>query len=822
MVGNTKSQKRNETMHETVTPALFAITASRGRWQTAPHLLILSDKLTQVAAGDLKRLMVFMPPRSGKSQLISQFFPAWYLGHHPDNRIILTSYEADFAATWGWKARSVFEEFAPDIFGLSMRGDSSARNRWDITDHVGGMNTAGVGGAITGKGANCLIGSTPIITSDGTKTIESITQMRNMPHILAYNHTTSRLEWCRIIATKASTKPILEIETVRGRKIRTTREHRVFVDQQGYTEAYRLCEGDRVYVATIAEKPDMPTLREREERKGRPMSSVLPKAPGSPSADAMFSVWGSLRDACIRVLKSIETWANRFLLLEGMLSKTPCRKECEIMRSMWQADARKKRKQVLLKRMPKDRAGCTKTNSNMPGMRGDIPSTVPSNSILHPELCERCPFKTHDGGWKFTLQRWDELFKTFFRNETPDSGKGSVQMCDMRGEPCLKNPSYRRRCDEQCSNESDNNVSVPPHNSSQIEYDTISGVREVSGGAVSVYDLQVEGCNNFFAGEILVHNCFIIDDPVKNAEDANSQLKRDKAWDWYQSTAYTRLEPDAAMILIMTRWHPEDLGGLLLKEMEAGGEQWDVLKFPAIAEENDLMGRKIGEPLWKERYPLESLNTIQGTVSAYWWAAMYQQSPYARTGKTFKRADFIMADGGAQGSQVRFWDLAATEETKGKDPDWTVGCLMSEHRGRFWIKDIIRVREDAAEVERIIAQAALMDGKETRIFMEQEGGASGKSLISYYARTVLKGYSFEGIPSTGSKPLRAQPLAAAVANGNVHLIAAGWNSVFLDEAEQFPNGAHDDQVDAAAQSFNMLFDDKPDPGRFRVAGAKRE
>jgi predicted phage terminase large subunit-like protein len=415
-------------MHETVTPALFAITASRGRWQAAPHLLMLSDKLTQVAAGSLKRLMVFMPPRSGKSQLISQFFPAWYLGHQPDNRVILTSYEADFAATWGWKARSVFEEFAPDIFGLSVRGDSSARNRWDIVDHVGGMNTAGVGGAITGKGADL----------------------------------------------------------------------------------------------------------------------------------------------------------------------------------------------------------------------------------------------------------------------------------------------------------------------------------------------------------------FIIDDPVKNAEDANSQLKRDKAWDWYQSTAYTRLEPDASMILIMTRWHPEDLGGLLLKEMEAGGEQWGVLKFPAIAEENDLMGRKVGEPLWKERYPIESLNTIQGTVSAYWWAAMYQQSPYARTGKTFKRADFI------------------------------------------WIKDIIRVREDAAEVERIIAQAALMDGKETRIFMEQEGGASGKSLISYYARTVLKGYSFEGIPSTGSKPLRAQPLAAAVANGNVHLIAAGWNSEFLDEAEQFPNGAHDDQVDAAAQAFNMLFNDKPDPGRFRVAGAKRQ
>lgn len=458
-------------MYETVTPALFAITASRGRWQAAPHLLMLSDKLTQIANGNLKRLMVFMPPRHGKSQMISEYYPAWYLGRHPDKRIILTSYEADFAATWGWKARNVFEEFGPAIFGLSVRGDSSARNRWDIVDHVGGMNTAGVGGAITGKGADLLI----------------------------------------------------------------------------------------------------------------------------------------------------------------------------------------------------------------------------------------------------------------------------------------------------------------------------------------------------------------IDDPVKNAEDADSELKQYKAWDWYQSTAYTRLAPGGSIILIMTRWNPQDLGGILLKEMETGGEQWDVLKLPAIAEETDLLGRKAGEPLWPTRYPIESLENIHGTVSAYWWAAMYQQSPYARTGKVFKRQDFKIVDGGAprNASQVRFWDLAATEESKGKDPDWTAGCLMCEQGGQYWIKDMVRVRADAAEVEAIIKQAAQMDGKETRIFMEQEGGASGKSLISYYAREILRGYAFVGVSSTGSKPVRAQPLAAAVSNGNVHILLAGWNAAFLDEAEQFPNGAHDDQVDAASQAFNLL-SDVPDPDRFKVAGAERK
>ena len=174
------------------------------------------------------------------------------------------------------------------------------------------------------------------------------------------------------------------------------------------------------------------------------------------------------------------------------------------------------------------------------------------------------------------------------------------------------------------------------------------------------------------------------------------------------------------------------------------------------------------------------------------------------TGKTFRRQDFKIG-GGAHGAQVRFWDLAATEETKGKDPDWTVGCLMSMEDGVYWIKDIIRVREDAGEVEKVIRQAAEMDGVTTRVFMEQEGGASGKSLISYYSRTVLNGYTFKGVPSTGSKIVRAQPFAAAVSNGNVYLAPGGWNAVFLDEAEQFPKSkVHDDQVDAASSAFNMF------------------
>ena len=146
----------------TVTPAHLAWTVSEGRWFPYEHLLFLNRKLVDIAAGRIKRLMVSMPPRHGKSELVSRYFPAWYLGTFPDKRIILVSYEADFAATWGRKARDLLEEHGPSLFGIRVSGKSSAANRWDIEGHEGGMITAGVNGPITGKGADIGIIDDPV------------------------------------------------------------------------------------------------------------------------------------------------------------------------------------------------------------------------------------------------------------------------------------------------------------------------------------------------------------------------------------------------------------------------------------------------------------------------------------------------------------------------------------------------------------------------------------------------------------------------------------------------------------------------------------
>ena len=174
-------------------------------------------------------------------------------------------------------------------------------------------------------------------------------------------------------------------------------------------------------------------------------------------------------------------------------------------------------------------------------------------------------------------------------------------------------------------------------------------------------------------------------------------------------------------------------------------------------------------------------------------------------GNLFKREWFeVVGSAPPLAQQVRFWDMAATPKGDGGDPDWTVGCLLSEQGGIFFIKDIVRFRKTPAETERIIKQTAQMDGIETRIYMEQEPGASGVITIDHYAREVLKGFSFHGIRSTGSKITRAQPFSAACERGNVKICNSVGVSEMLAELELFPNGSHDDIVDALSGAFNQL------------------
>ena len=153
---------------------------------------------------------------------------------------------------------------------------------------------------------------------------------------------------------------------------------------------------------------------------------------------------------------------------------------------------------------------------------------------------------------------------------------------------------------------------------------------------------------------------------------------------------------------------------------------------------------------------------------------------------------------------VRYWDLAATKPKQGTDPDYTVGLKLGTKQGQYYILDVKRDRLRPKEAESLIKQTAILDGYQTRIFMEQEPGSSGVSVVDYYARQVLQGYSFWGVKVTGPKEERAAPVSSAAEAGNIMITQAHWNTTLLDELEAFPQGAHDDQVDTLSGAFQQL------------------
>jgi predicted phage terminase large subunit-like protein len=291
----------------------------------------------------------------------------------------------------------------------------------------------------------------------------------------------------------------------------------------------------------------------------------------------------------------------------------------------------------------------------------------------------------------------------------------------------------------------------------------------------------------------------VIDDPVKSREEANSPAYRERVWNWYRDDLYTRLEPGGAIILIMTRWHEDDLAGRILASED--GPNWTVVSLPALAEDDDPLGRAPGAALWPARFDevdLERIRTVLGTQS---FTALYQQRPTALEGGLFKRGWFdIVQAVPAQVRRVRYWDKAGTDS----DGDYTAGALIAmDGDGLYYVADVVRGQWSALERERIIRQTAELDGRDVPIWVEQEPGSGGKESAQATIR-ALAGWTVRAERVTGDKLSRAQPFAAQCEARNVKLVRAPWNAAFLDELTMFPNGRHDDQVDASSGAFAKL------------------
>ena len=429
----------------------LGLLASNNQYEIPPHINLLNKKLQDVAFGETKRLMVFMPPRHGKSWLVSQFFPAWYLGMFPENRVILTSYEADFASTWGRRARDILLTYGPDVFGIEVDSRSMAATRWNLKDHDGGMITAGVGGPITGKGADVLI----------------------------------------------------------------------------------------------------------------------------------------------------------------------------------------------------------------------------------------------------------------------------------------------------------------------------------------------------------------IDDPVKNAEEANSESYRKNSWEWFKSTAYTRLEPNGAIVLIMTRWHEDDLAGRLIELMNQGkGDRWEVLNLPAIAEENDLLGRNTGDPLWPERFNIKELLRIKETTGSYWWSALYQQRPQPPEGGLLKLywINHYLPNELPPLKDLRIyqaWDLAISTKD---NADYTVCTTLGVSKeNQIFVLDWYRDKIDFPTQVKMVKNLAK---KWSPLIIAIESNAYQQALPQQLKKTSM--LPIKEVKRTNDKVTRISSGFVLFENGKV-LLPQKHDELenFINEYVYFPQGKHDDMLDSMELTLQL-------------------
>lgn len=287
----------------------------------------------------------------------------------------------------------------------------------------------------------------------------------------------------------------------------------------------------------------------------------------------------------------------------------------------------------------------------------------------------------------------------------------------------------------------------------------------------------------------------LIDDPFKDRQEADSEVRREAVANWYRSTAYTRLMPGGAIVLIQTRWHDDDLAGRLLEAMDKGGQRWEVLCLKALSDD--------GRALWPEWYPADVLEETRAVLGPRDWSALYQQEPIPDTGDYFKRDWVRWYEHKPAHLQVYGASDYAVTSNGG---DWTVHVVVGvDPNDDLYVLDLWRGQTASDEwLDRWCDLVLAWKPQE----WAEEGGQIRASLDSFIKKRAVERKAYvlrQAYSSVADKASRAQAFRGRMAMGKVYFpTGAPWVETLVYEMLRFPSGTHDDQVDALSLIGRML------------------
>lgn len=542
-----------------------------------PHLKSLCDQLQAFVERKLINpetgkpyliCIIELPPRHGKTRTLVNLC-SWLIGKYPKYKILTSAYNDDLACDFSKYTRNIIAEeknipsqfIYNDIFPeIRLKQGEASAHQWAIEGSFFNFKSSGKGGTITGKGGNCFPYKTKIITDNGYKYIGAL---QKGERVLSFNHESNLLEWKRVRNTKSnSVRELKEITFVNGNTIRATRDHKIYINGKGYVKAKDIKIGweGKIFKTSLF------------------------------CYFKMCFMWERIFKSMVRIYKTGKKKAYRFLLLQRLFAKTSFYKKQKKVQNMREAYRREERSKELYRML-----GYNKEESKnvkkyfLFRVWRIIQASIKIYKILFNELQKRKSFKKNEGNNKSKLEtreRCKELSNRVLQDEKESKNKRWLYLSILWFKERFANTSYRQKPKKQRYDELNNTMFKLPCENSQIQK-----IKEIKlKKPILVYDIQIEDNNNFFANNILVHNCLIVDDPVKSVEDAFNSNQLEKDWQWYAGTWSSRKEAGALEIVNHTPWARNDIGGRLQAENK---DNCYLIRMPAMNEDGSMLCESI-------------------------------------------------------------------------------------------------------------------------------------------------------------------------------------------------------------------------------------